>query len=473
MGLEEDHQGPTDALTGFSAGPRLWLRIGQSATLPAVREERRELDELERRVVARIAQREHDLVELLQTLIGFDTVTHSPGAPPRDEARLQRYLAERLAARGAEVTVEEPDVALIADHPLVPDEFSFAGRPQLVARFASVGGGRTLLLNGHVDVVDVHPRGEWSSDPFDAVVSDGAVWGRGACDMKGGVASMVMAAEVLAELGVRLTGDLLVNTVTEEESTGAGGLVSARTLRADAAIVPEPSSLDVAVACRGSLLVAITLEGRPGHAGTPPRHPDAGGAVSAIDKAAYLLEALRRLRDEWALRPRHLYLPAADCVTTRISGGEWIVSYPARCRLECHIEYLPSPGGGDPAPVVRREFEDWIARAAGADNWLRAHPPLVEWTQGCVPPAEISIEEPVVRTLIGVQRALRRPGRVGGFDNWHDGAWLILEGGIPTVCFGPRALSVAHTIDERVPIADLVGCAQGIAVTAMRFCGVR
>lgn len=436
-------------------------------------EGQRELDELERQVVECVAQREADLVNLLRALIGFDTITHMPGAAPRDEARLQRYLAERLAARGAEVRVEEPDVALIADHPLASAGFSFAGRPQLVARFAGLGGGPTLLLNGHVDVVDVHPRAEWSSDPFDAAVSDGAVWGRGACDMKGGVASMVMAAEVLAELGVGLTGDLLVNTVTDEESTGAGGLVSARTLQADAAIVPEPSSLDIAVACRGSLLVAITIEGRAGHAGTPPQHPDMGGAVNAIDKAAYLLDALRRLREEWALRPPHSYLPAADCVTTGISGGEWIVSYPARCGLNCHIEYLPSPHDPDPAPLVRREFEDWIGRAASADNWLRAHPPLVEWTQGSVPPAEISIEEPVVRTLIEVERALGRAARVGGFDNWHDGAFLIVEGGIPTVCFGPRALSVAHTIDEHVPIADLVSCAQGIAVTAMRFCGVR
>jgi len=436
-------------------------------------QEDRELDEVERAVVERVAQREHDLLELLRRLIAFDTVTHTPGAPPRQEAQLQHYLGERLAARGAAVTVEEPDAALIAGHPSVPNGFSFAGRPQLVARFRGVGEGRTLLLNGHVDVVDVSPRAQWSCDPFAGLVHDGAVWGRGACDMKGGVASMVLAAETLAELGVTLAGDLLVNTVTEEESTGAGGLIAARTLKADAAIVPEPSSLEISVACRGSLLAAITVEGRAGHAGTPPQHPDSGGSVSAIEKAAYLLDALRRLREEWTLRPRHLYLPAADCVVTGISGGEWIVSYPARCRLDCHIEYLPSANGGDPAPAVRREFQDWITRAANADNWLRAHPPLVEWTYGAVPPAEISAEEPVVRTIVGVERALGRAGRIGGFDNWHDGASLIREGGIPTVCFGPRALSVAHTIDECVPIADLVGCAQAIAVSAMRFCGVR
>ncbi len=433
----------------------------------------RGLSALERRVCAHIAGREDELVALLRTLIGFDTVTHTPGAPPRDEAALQRFLAGRLAARGATVEVAEPDRALLGDHPIVPAGFSFAGRPQLVARFPAAGEGPALLLNGHVDVVDVEPRDTWARDPFSAVVRDGAVWGRGACDMKGGVACMVTAAEALAELGVRLSGELIVNTTTDEESTGAGGLASARTLRADAAIVPEPSGLAVWVACRGSEVASVTVAGRAGHAGIAPRPPDDGGAVNAIEKAALLLDAVRRLREEWALRPAHPFLSAADCVPTMIAGGEWMVSYPARCRLDCHFEYLPGQadahGGG---ALVRSEFEAWIAAAAAADPWLREHPPRVEWQVGGVPPAEVSPSEPVVRTLLETERDLGRPGRLGGLDNWHDGAMLIVEGGIPSVCYGPGDIHVAHGVHEHVPVADLVACAQGIAVAAMRFAGV-
>ncbi len=429
--------------------------------------------ELELRVCEHVIRREDDLVELLRALIGFDTVTFAPGAPPREEEALQRFLGARLAAHGAAVTVGEPDAALVADHPAIPPGFSFAGRPQLLARFAGAGGGRTLLLNGHVDVVVAGPLETWSSDPFDAVIRDGAVWGRGACDMKGGVACMVLAAEVLAELGVRLAGDLVVNTVTEEESTGAGGLVSARTLQADAAVVPEPSGLAVWVACRGSLLLTITVEGRAGHAGIVPRHPDRGGAVNAIEKAAYLLEAIRRLREEWELRPRHPYLSPATCVPTVISGGQWIVSYPSRCRLDCHIEYLPDQaderGRGS---WVAREFENWISRAAAADPWLREHPPRVEWSPCDVPPAEISSEEPIVEVLLGVERDLGRPGRLGGLDNWHDGATLIVEAGIPAVCYGPGDIGLAHSANEHVPVADLLACTQGLALAALRYCGV-
>ncbi len=427
---------------------------------------------LEQRVLDLIAARESDLVGLLQELIGCDTTTHQPGAPPRQEAKLQGLLARRLEQHGATVTLGEPDAAPYHGHPMVPAGFSFAGRPQLVARFPGAGAGPTLLLNGHVDVVDVEPRTAWSHDPFDATVREGRVWGRGACDMKGGVAAMVVAAEALAEAGVTLAGDLIVNTVTEEESTGAGGLVSAKTIAADAAIVPEPSGLAVWIACRGSLLPTITVEGRAGHAGIAPRHPDDGGPVNAIEKTAYLIDGIRRLREEWALRPEHPYLSAADCVPTIVQGGEWIVSYPARCRLDCHIEYLPDQadesGWGS---RVEAEFEQWIAAAAAADPWLRHHPPTVEWLVGGVPPASVDESEPLVQALLGAERDLGREPRLGGLDNWHDGATLVVEGGIPAVCYGPGDIHLAHTADESVPVADLVACARGIALAAMRFCG--
>jgi acetylornithine deacetylase len=419
------------------------------------------LDPLERRLAEAIAAREDDLVALLQRLVAFDSV-ESGG----QLAALQGFLAEQLAAHGAEVALGEPDPVLVAGHPYVPEGFDFAGRPQLAARFRGAGGGRSLLLNGHVDVVSADPRDAWTTDPFGGERRDGRVYGRGACDMKGGVAAMVFAALVLAELGVRLRGDLVVNTVSEEETTGAGGLASARTLAADAAIVPEPSALAVWVACRGSLLCTIDVGGRGGHAGLPPQHPDAGGAVSAIDKAVLLLDALRRLNEEWALRPRHPHLSPAHAVVTAIHGGEWMVSYPARCRIEVHVEYLPGRAG------VEAEVEDWIARAAAADPWLRAHPPVVTWLLGGVPPSEVAEDEPIVQTLLGAERDLGRPARIGGMENWSDAATLVVEAGIPSVNYGPGDIARAHTADEHVPVADLVACAQGIAVAAMRFCGV-
>lgn len=419
-----------------------------------------------------VARREDELVDLLRTLIGFDTRTHAHDEPARAERDLQEHLAGRLRAAGAEVSVFEPDPGLVAGHPYAPPGFTFAGRPQLVARLAGRGGGRSLLFNGHVDVVDVEPRDEWTHDPFAGDVADGRVYGRGACDMKGGIAAMVLAAEVLASLPVPLAGDLTVNTVTDEESTGAGGLVSARTLRPDAAVVTEPTSLEVAVACRGSLLPTISVEGRSGHAGMPPRPPEEGGAVNAIEKAALVLDAVARLREHWATLPPHLYLAPADVVPTRIAGGEWLVSYPARCRLDCHVEYLPTQADASGwGSTVEKEFERWIEDAAAEDPWLREHPPQVEWLVGGVPPAEVPADSPVVQTALTALVDVGREGAMAGFQNWHDGATLTVEGGIPAVALGPGDLHRAHSVDEHVPVDELVACAQALALTAMRFCG--
>ena len=357
---------------------------------------------------------------------------------------------------------------------MVPDELTFEGRPQLVARFRGSGGGRTLLLNGHVDVVDVEPRGDWTqADPFAAEIRDGRLYGRGACDMKGGVASMVVAACTLAELGVPLAGDLIVNTVTEEESTGAGGLFAARLLagrrgdRARSRAASPSGSRAAAACCRAS-----RCAGRAGHAGIAPLPPEQGGAVNAIEKMALVLDAVRACASTGrSARAIPTSRPATACRrSSRAANG----SSPTRpsCTLECHIEYLPDRADEHGYGAARRAR----VRPTGSQ---RRRPP----TRGCasIPPrssgASAACPRPrSPRTTRSCRRCSPRPRprparRLGGLDNWHDGATLTVEAGIPAVCFGPGDVHRAHTADEYVPIDDLVACAQRIALAAMRFCG--
>ncbi|MGZ4481230.1 MAG: M20 family metallopeptidase [Gaiellales bacterium] len=429
----------------------------------------------EQAVCAEIERRRGDLVDLLRTLIRFDTTTHEPGHAPRDEAALQGYLAERLARAGADVRVWEPEVGPLAGHPMVPDGFTFEGRPQLAARFPGRGGGRTLLFNGHIDVVSIEPRERWSHDPFAAVVEDGRVHGRGSCDMKGGVACMVFAAEILARLGVRLKGDLIVNTVTDEESSGAGALAAVRHgVRADAGIVTEPTAFEVWVGCRGSLSPTITVEGRPGHAEMAQPHWRAGGAVNAIEKMAIVLDAVRGLRDDWRGRPdkQHPYLSPGDIVPAIIRGGEWIVTYPSSCTLQCELMYLPANADPDGwGTEVEAEVQEWILRHATADPWLAAHPPLVEWGLD-IPPYEVDPAHPIVSTMVRASESVGEPAPLSGLDSWFDAATFTRFGGTPSIGRGPRSIAWGHTIDEYVPVEDLVRCAQGLALAAVRFCGV-
>lgn len=438
------------------------------------------LTDLEQAICAEIERGREDLVALASALVGFDTTARNPGDPPRQEAALQEYLAERLQAIGAEIDLFEPSADVLQGKLLVPPGLDFAGRPQLIATKRGAGRGRSLVLNGHIDVVSAEPRDAWASDPFVAETREGKLYGRGTCDMKGGVAAMVFAVEAIARHGINLAGDVIVATNTDEESSGAGGTALVeRGLSADAGIVTEPTGFDVWIACRGSEYCTIRTPGRPGHAEV--RQPDwrRGGAVNAIEKTTVLLEAIQRLRQEWQARPglEHAQLSRPDLLPTMARSGEWPVTYPADCELTVVVMYLPQQaderGWGS---RVRDEVEEWIARESARDDWLAEHPPRVEWWPNPAMPLEIPSSEPIVQTALDASTDLGRSPRLSGLDSWYDGATLTRLGGIPSIGFGPPGfdpdgLTVAHMVDEYVPIDGLVACAQTLAVAAIRFCG--
>jgi len=429
---------------------------------------------LEERIVETARTARDDVVGLLGELVACDTTARSVDEPAREEEKLQQLLARRLQALGAAVDLWEPPSTGTGDRH-VPDELTFGGRPQLAAHLRGAGGGRSLLLNGHIDAVSAEPKELWTSDPFRLTERDGRLYGRGTADMKGGLASMVVALETLRRCDVRLAGDLIFCSVTDEESSGAGGFAAvARGVRADAGICAEPTDFDVWVACRGSLTPIITIPGRPGHAEMPQPHWRAGGAVNAIDKLRLVLEAVARLNDEWRDRPdqRHPYLSPGTIVATVVHGGEWEITYPARCTLTCEAMYLPThldtEGTGR---KVEAEIKDWIERAVAVDPWFDEHP--LEWFwDGDVVPAEVPSDHPVVSAALDAGGAVGRNGRVAGFDSWHDGATFTRRGGTPTVCFGPGLGSTAHIIDEWTTADALVDHAAATALLALRWCGV-
>jgi acetylornithine deacetylase len=331
------------------------------------------------------------------------------------------------------------------------------------------------MLNGHIDVVTPDPVDQWASDPWRAEIRDGNLYGRGTCDMKGGIGCMVFAAETLARLGIRLAGDLVVCTNTDEESSGAGGIACvAHGVRADAGICTEPTGFQVWTCSRGSVMPIVSVAGRPGHAELTQPHWREGGAVNAIEKLGVVLDAYARLREEWRTRPdnQHPHLSPTTITPTVVRGGEWIVTYPASCSITSMLNYLPgNADAGGWGTGVEAEFERFIRDAAQADPWLQEHPPDVQWTID-IPPFEVPPDHPIIGTVLEASAAVGRDIGIGGLDSWFDAATFTRFGGTPMVGFGPRHIDNAHSIDEYVPVDDLVLCAQAIALAALRWCGV-
>ena len=186
---------------------------------------------------------------------------------------------------------------------------------------------------------------------------------------------------------------------------------------------------------------------------------------------ALLLEAMRRLREDWALRPRHPYLSPADCVPTIVEGGEWLVSYPAACDSTATSNTCPSRRTSTAgAPGSSASSRTGSSARPQPTRGSRAHPPRDRLAPRRCPAGRGRIDASDRRSRPR-RRPCRRPARaIGGLDNWHDGATLTVEAGIPAICLGPATPPRPHD-DERVPISDLIACAQALAVTAMRFCG--
>ena len=204
-------------------------------------------------------------------------------------------------------------------------------------------------------------------------------------------------------------------------------------------------------------------------------HWQAGGAVNAIEKMGVVLDAVRRLREEWNGRPdkQHPHLSSGTIVPVKISGGEWAVTYPASCSLTCEVMYLPGNADGDGwGREVESEIEAWIATAAAADPWLALHPPAIEWALD-IPPAEVDAAHPIVGGRRQGQRRRRRAALARRAST--RGSTPPRSRGSPTrpsIGFGPRSLAWGHTIDEYVPVDDLVSCTQALALAAVDYCGV-
>jgi acetylornithine deacetylase len=390
-----------------------------------------------------------------------------------EETPAQERVAAEMERCGLAVDLWDLDLERLRQHPAYSAEVE---RTQALGVVGSLGrdrGGPSLIFNGHVDVVPPGDEAQWSYPPWQGTVvgdlaqGQGRIYGRGAVDMKGGLACALYAARALREAGVRLEGRLLIQSVAGEEDGGVGTLGAVqRGYRADGAVVVEPTELMIAPAQAGALNFRITVPGLSAHACLREE------GVSAIDKFVPLYQALKdleRARNTGLEDPLYAGydLPYALSVGT-LQAGDWASSVPDR--LELGGRY--GVAVGEDLDAARRRLEETIDRTAQADPWLREHPPRVEWWGGQFAPASIPTDHPLVGAVGDAFREVNgREARVAGVTYGSDMRLLVNEGHTPALLFGPGDVRQSHRPDEYVPVEDLVVAARTLALLALRFCG--
>ncbi len=411
-------------------------------------------------MLAEAEQRAERLVEYLQALVRIPSVSGEEG----EAAGAVAAWAER---EGFALQLVVPDIDRLREHPAYTPAAgdSFAGRPSVVATVPGAGGGRSLALFAHTDVVPVDPNTTWTHDPWSGDVDDGKVFGRGSADCKGGAAVAMVALEILRDLRIPMRGDVQAQFVIEEETGGNGtlGVIEAG-IRADAMIQLEPTSTSyVLISGRGAQFFRIRVPGEEG--GVEYQH----ALSSAIDNMIPILDAVRAyslMREAAVRHPLYTgrYPTLAPLAICRVAAGEWPSTVPGEAILEGTIECLP----GEDIEKVVAGFEAFLARTAAQHPWLKDHPPVFERFGLRFEAAEIVADAPLVETLRGASSSVLgyEPEVVGGGGS--DLRLPVLYADCPTVLYGPGG-GMIHSVDEYVRIDQLVESLKVVLVAALRW----
>lgn len=413
-------------------------------------------------VMSWLASHESEQIEFLQKLIRIPSVTG-------DEGPIQAFMAETLQNMGLQVDSFVPSLQELQTHPaFVPPAQSYEGRPDVVGILKGTGGGKSLLLNGHIDVIPEGAPENWEHGPWSADIADGKLYGRGASDMKSGAAAMTMALRAIRACGIELKGDVIAEYVMDEELTGNGTLACVmKGYRADAGICCETSSMCVQPGSIGRIWFTINVKGK---AAGIQKHRE---GVSGIDlgylvcKAVESYEALRMSRTE-----HHLYpdIPSSiPCAIGQFESGSYNSAFPDSCVLKGSMATVP----GENSKAVKEDFVRYITEYVTArEPWFEHHPPEVLFTGYFAEPSEIPVESPIVQALIHeYEQQLGRTPTISGRQGAADIRHMNMYGDTPTVIFGPGRTEQMHANNEWVSVQDYLDSIRILAGTILDWCG--
>jgi acetylornithine deacetylase len=374
------------------------------------------------------------VIRLLRELVAIDSVNPTLAAGAAGEREIAAAIAQEMRAFGLDVEMQE----------------AAPGRPNVIGVFDGRRPGRTLMLCGHTDTVGVTGM----DAPFSPVEKDGRLYGRGAQDMKGGVAAMIAAARAVAEQGGLDSGRIVIAAVVDEEHLSIGAEALVTSWRADAAVVTEPTDLAVAVGHKGFSWVEIEVLGKAAHGSRPK---DGEDAILRLGRVLTRLEALdARLQQ----RVPHPLMGTGSLHASLVAGGHELSSYPDRAVLQMERRTLPSEPG-ETAVIEVREILDALTRD---DPTFRATATAMFGRSAYELPADHELPQTLTAAITQAGGA----ARIVGASFWTDAA-VLGHAGIPSVLFGPGGAGL-HSIEEYVNVADVVFCRDVLADLARRFC---
>lgn len=375
------------------------------------------------------------LTRVLTDLVRLESINPTLVPGGSGEAEIAAYVAGAMAKIGLEATIHE----------------AAPGRASVVGRLPGTGGGRSLMLNGHLDTVGI----EGMPEPFSAAVRNGKLYGRGAYDMKGSLAAMLAAAKALHEADVSLSGDLLLAAVADEEYASLGTADIITRYPVDGAIVTEPTQLQLCLAHKGFVWLAVETLGRAAHGSRFEEGIDANMRMGRF------LAELDRLEQQLRRQPGHPLVGPPSLHAAMIEGGTELSAYAARCRLKIERRTIP----GETEAQVVAEIQAILDRLAAADATFRA---TVE-TLFVREPFEVAADAALVQTVArAAGQVLGQPPRLIGETFWADAA-LLAAAGVETVMIGPIG-GGAHAKEEWVEVQSLVDLAEILAQAALVYC---
>ncbi|WLR43321.1 peptidase [Bacillus carboniphilus] len=418
------------------------------------------MNEIKNKITRLIDQQRKGYIELLQKVIREKSVMGY-------EDSAQAIILEKCRELNLTIDLWEPEINKLK---MYPDFFStrtsFLNSYNLVAVKKGTGGGRSIILNGHIDVVPEGELDQWSEDPYTGVIKDGKVYGRGSTDMKGGNIALLAAIEAVTEMNIPLKGDIIFQSVIDEECGGAGTLAAVeRGYQADGAIIPEPTDMKCFIKQQGSMWYRLEVDGKSAHGGTRYQ------GISAIEKMMFVLEEIKKLeiyRNNQITDPLYKNTPIPVPINVgMIKGGNWPSSVPDAIQIEGRCGIAPH----ETKEQVQGQFQQWMDQLGEKDSWFKEHPAKLEWFGASWLPNQLSDSHPLFTTLERAHTETLNKELVVEASPWGtDGGMLAHVGNVPTIVFGPGKTELAHFPNEYIEIDKVFEVAKVIAHFLIDWC---